>query len=166
MQWGDFKELVLHIRGKDHYDPVQMRTDRTRTEWNFPKCFHMVMDRYEVLTPLSLEIKLPELIFKFSHLYALTALLSGTLELPHVQAPQSGKERFNKLFTRRLNRSVCSILRFTLKDRPPFRTKRRGSGLLRLNTCKKFFCFLEQCHIAPFHSVAFPCERGLGLQIS
>ena len=61
----------------------------------------------------------------------------------HEKSPQSGTERFKKVFTRGLNRSVPfrSILRPTFQSRPLFGTERNVSSCSRVNTCKNFFVF-------------------------
>ena len=81
----------------------------------------------------------------------------------HEKSPQSGTERFKKVFTRGLNRFVPfrSILRLTFQSRLLFGTERNVSSRSRVNTCKNFFVFWNSSHIVPFRSVPFSCERGL-----
>ena len=82
----------------------------------------------------------------------------------HEKSPQSGTERFKKVFTRGLNRFVPfrSILRLTFQSRPLFGTERNVSSRSRVNTCKNFFVFWNSS--TSFRSVPFSCERGLSLQ--
>ena len=79
----------------------------------------------------------------------------------HEKSPQSGTERFKKVFTRGLNRFVPfrSILRLTFQSRPLFGTERNVSSRSRVNTCKNFFVFWNSS--TSFRSVPFSCERGL-----
>ena len=79
----------------------------------------------------------------------------------HEKGPQSGTERFKKVFTRGLNRFVPfrSILRLTFQSRPLFGTERNVSSRSRVNTCKNSFVFWNSS--TSFRSVPFSCERGL-----
>ena len=79
----------------------------------------------------------------------------------HEKSPQSGTERFKKVFTRGLNRffPFRSILRLTFQSRPLFGTERNVSSRSRVNTCKNFFVFWNSS--TSFRSVPFSCERGL-----
>ena len=81
----------------------------------------------------------------------------------HEKSPQSGTERFKKVFTRGLNRFVPfrSILRLTFQSRPLFGTERNVSSRSRVNTCKNSFVFWNSS--TSFRSVPFSCERGLEL---
>ena len=84
----------------------------------------------------------------------------------HEKSPQSGTERFKKVFTRGLNRFVPfrSILRLTFLSRPLFGTERNVSSRSRVNTCKNSFVFWNSStsfRSVPFRSVPFSCERGL-----
>ena len=81
----------------------------------------------------------------------------------HEKSPQSGTERFKKVFTRGLNRFVPfrSILRLTFQSRPLFGTERNVSSRSRVNTCKNSFVFCNSS--TSFRSVPFSCERGLNL---
>ena len=79
----------------------------------------------------------------------------------HEKSPQSGTERFKRVFTRGLNRFVPfrSILRLTFQSRPLFGTERNVSSRSRVNTCKNSFVFWNSS--TSFRSVPFSCERGL-----
>ena len=83
----------------------------------------------------------------------------------HEKSPQSGTERFKKVFTRGLNRFVPfrSILRLTFQSRPLFGTERNVSSRSRVNTCKNSFVFCNSS--TSFRSVPFSCERGLNIQL-
>ena len=81
----------------------------------------------------------------------------------HEKSPQSGTERFKRVFTRGLNRFVPfrSILRLTFQSRPLFGTERNVSSRSRVNTCKNSFVFWNSS--TSFRSVPFSCERGPSL---
>ena len=77
----------------------------------------------------------------------------------HEKSPQSGTERFKKVFTRGLNRFVPfrSILRLTFQSRPLFGTERNVSSRSRVNTCKNFFVFWNSS--TSFRSIPFRSEK-------